>query len=371
MSQSSTELRVDIVKQRGPFELRLQVTSPQAQVLALFGRSGCGKTTAINLLAGLMQPDAGRIALGDTVLFDSELGIDVPTEQRRIGYVFQTPRLFPHYSVRGNLLYGASRSRAQQPSLQFDHIVSLLGLTELLPRLPHQLSGGEQQRVALGRALLSQPRLLLLDEPLASLDQARRAEVLPYLERVRDELGLTMVYVSHQFEEVLRLAAHVVLLEQGKAIAAGALTDISLQPALRQLIGADAVGAVIDAQVTSIDAQSGLAQVAVGKGQLQVDAQSLGIGQRVRLQLLARDLILALQKPQGLSVRNQLQGVLIAIDADGAHASLVGVDVGGTTLQARITNSALRELDLRVGLEIWVLVKAITLRGHVFGGASH
>lgn len=369
MSQHTSELSVDIVKQRGPFQLRLQFTSPQASVVALFGRSGCGKTTATNLLAGLLQPDAGRIALGDVVLFDSEQGIDVPTERRRIGYVFQQPRLFPHYSVRSNLLYGKARSTVNEPALQFEHIVALLGLQQLLPRLPHQLSGGEQQRVALGRALLAQPRLLLLDEPLASLDQARRTEVLPYLERVRDELGITMVYVSHQFEEVLRLASQVVLLEQGKVIAAGALTDISLHPALRQLIGAEAIGTVVDAQVTAIDRDNGLARLAVGKGHLLVDAQTLHVGQQVRLQLLARDLILALHPPQGLSVRNQLPGVLISIEAD-MHASLISVDVGGVTLQARITNSAVRDLNLRLGLEIWVLVKAITLRDRVFAGAA-
>jgi molybdate transport system ATP-binding protein len=362
-------LSVKVTKQRGDFKLQLQFSNPQPGVIALFGRSGCGKSTAVNLLAGLLKPDSGRIQMGDTVLFDDQRHIDVPPEQRQIGYVFQNPRLFPHYSVNGNLHYGRTRSRSTANHFQFDRIVSLLGLENLLNRQPRQLSGGEQQRVAFGRALLSQPRLLLLDEPLSSLDQARRDEILPYLESIRDQLGITMIYVSHQFEEVLRLASQVVLLDQGQVLAAGSLPEISLQPALRQIIGADAMGTVIEASVSNIDTQNGLAQLSVGHGQLSVENQNLQMGQQVRVQLLARDLILALHAPQGLSVRNKLPGVVNSIRADDAHASVVSVDVGGVTLLARITNSAVQDLNLHVGLNLWVLVKAVTLRGHVYRSA--
>lgn len=359
-------LSVTARKQRSQFRLDLQFNGVQSGVIALFGRSGCGKSTAINLIAGLLKPDSGHIQLGERVLFDHAQGIDMPAEQRRIGYVFQSARLFPHYTVAGNLRYGWQRHRAAPQPIQFDHIVSLLGLESLLQRHPRQLSGGEQQRVALGRALLSQPELLLLDEPMASLDQGRREEVLPYLEQVRDELGIPMVYVSHQFEEVLRLASHVVLLDQGQVLAQGALPEVSLRPELRQIIGAEALGAVIEAGVHSVDIDSGLAQLRIGNGRINVDSQQLRPGQQVRLQLLARDLILALQAPQGLSVRNSLHGTVIGLRADDPHATLVEVDVGGVILLARITNSAVRELQLRTGLALWVLVKAVTLRGHVY-----
>jgi molybdate transport system ATP-binding protein len=361
-----TSLSVDVVKQRGAFRLQLQLAQTHTGVVSLFGASGCGKSTAINLIAGLLKPDSGRIQLGETVLFDSQRRIDLPPEQRRIGYVFQNARLFPHYSVHGNLLYGLQRSHHVEQRIHPEQIITLLGLSDLLHRSPRALSGGEQQRVALGRALLSQPRLLLLDEPLASLDQARREDVLPYLEKIRDELNIPMIYVSHQFEEVLRLAAHVVLMDQGQVWAQGDLPSISLQPALRQIIGAEAIGAVVEGKVTAINEDSGLAQLAIGHGQVSVEVHTLHLGQQLRLQLLARDLILALDAPQGLSVRNKLQGVVTSIIADDAHASMVSVDVGGVILLVRITHSAVEDLQLRVGTSLWVLVKAITLRGHVY-----
>jgi len=364
-----TRLTIDVRKQRGSFQLHLQASLSDGGVIALFGRSGCGKSTAVNLIAGLLAPDSGRIQFDDTVWFDSEARVNVPAEQRGIGYVFQNARLFPHYSVIGNLRYGLQRSRADV-RIPFDQIVALLGLESLLNRQPRQLSGGEQQRVALGRALLSQPRLLLLDEPLASLDQARRDEVLPYLERIRDVLHIPMIYVSHQFEEVIRLASEVVLLEQGHVLAQGALTDVSMQPELRQIIGAEAIGAVVRAEVHSIDHSAGLAQLRLGSGHLNVEAQGLTVGQQVRLQLLARDLILALEAPRYLSVRNMLKGIVTEVRIDDAQTALVIVDVGGVLLMARVTSSAARDMQLRKGLVLWVLVKAVTLRGHVYAEAS-
>lgn len=363
-------LHIRFSKQRGEFKLDVNISSDSTGIIALFGRSGCGKSTAINLIAGLLRPDSGRLQLDDEVLFDSASGIDVASERRRIGYVFQDARLFPHYTVGGNLRYGLQRARIGQHNISFDAVVELLGIGHLLQRRPLQLSGGEKQRVALGRALLAQARLLLLDEPLASLDQARREEVLPYLERVRDQLGIPMVYVSHQFEEVLQLATHVVLLDQGRVLAQGNLPDISLRPELRTLIGAEAIGTVVEGQVRNVDAAAGLAQIDVGHGQLSVDASGLQPRQRVRLQLLARDLILALQAPQGLSVRNRLLGVIMHIAPDERHTVVVGIDVGDVHLIARVTTAAAQELQLRIGLSLWVLVKAVTLRGHVYHGAA-
>ena len=224
-------LHVSVLKKRDGFTLRAEFAVPTPGIVALFGRSGCGKTTLVNVISGLLEADEAHIRLDDVVLADTRAGTVVPVEHRRIGYVFQDARLFPHFSVRGNLRYGLKRARGKQV-IAFDEVVGLLGLERLLDRRPHQLSGGERQRVGLGRALLSQPRLLLLDEPLASLDVARREEVLPYLEALRDRLSLPMVYVSHQFEEVLQLATHVVLMESGQVIAQGSLSEVSLRPEL-------------------------------------------------------------------------------------------------------------------------------------------
>jgi molybdate transport system ATP-binding protein len=353
-------LQVDIGFARGEFRLAANFQATTPGVTALFGRSGCGKTTLVNLIAGLLAAGRGRIALDDEVWFDSARGIEVPAERRRIGYVFQDARLFPHYSVRGNLLYGEPRGGAGD----FDEVVQLLGLETLLQRRPARLSGGEKQRVALGRALLSRPRLLLLDEPLAALDASRRDEVLPYLEDLRDHFSIPMVYVSHQLDEVLRLATQIVVLDAGRVVAAGDLAAVSLQPALRGIVGTEAVGAIVDGDVVAIDTEEDLASVAIGSGAiLRIGARGLGVGQRVRLQLLARDLILALEEPRGISVRNHLRGTVRSISTDGG-ADLVEVDVAGTTLLARITGASTRDLRLAAGVPLWVLVKAVSVSPH-------
>jgi molybdate transport system ATP-binding protein len=351
-------LSVNVTLARGQFRLAVNFEAATPGVIALFGHSGCGKSTVVNLLAGLIGGAQGRIMLDEQTWFDSRSGINVPTEQRRIGYVFQDARLFPHYTVRGNLLYGAPR---HGKTSQFDDVVELLGLEPMLDRRPGRLSGGEKQRVALGRALLAQPRLLLLDEPLASLDVSRREEVLPYLERLRDHYSVPMVYVSHQLDEVLRLATQLVVLDAGRVVAAGDLAAVSVQPALRGIVGSDAVGAVVDGRITGIEAGEQIAQVALGAGAvLKVAARGLRVGQRLRLQLLARDLILALEEPRGMSVRNHLRGSVRAITPDGG-ADLVEVQVAGTTLLARITTAATRELQLVPGMPLWVLVKAVSV----------
>jgi len=359
-------LEITLQQQRGAFALQVNVSAATPGVIALFGRSGCGKTTLVNLLAGLLGGAQGRIALDGQVWFDSARGLLVPAEQRRIGYVFQDARLFPHYSVRGNLDYGARRAPQPPDAARFDEVIDLLGLAPLLQRRPGSLSGGERQRVALGRALLSQPQLLLLDEPLASLDAARRDEVLPWLERLRDQLHIPMVFVSHQFDEVLRLATEVLVMDAGRVVAQGDVASISLAPALRAIVGPDAIGAVLDGHIKHIDAATGLADVRVGEGQLQLLCADAAIGRRVRVQLRARDIILATVEPQGLSVRNQLRGTLCSITPDG-DSDLVEVDIGnGTRVLARITRSATQQLQLRPGLALWVLVKAVSARGHTF-----
>ncbi|MDB6012626.1 MAG: molybdate transporter, ATPase subunit [Gammaproteobacteria bacterium] len=369
-------LRISASKKRDGFTLQAEFEAPTPGIVALFGRSGCGKTTLINIIAGLLDADEARIQLDDLVLCDTRAGASVPVELRRIGYVFQDGRLFPHLNVLANLRYGLKRSlrRARQPvawgrqtqPIAFDEVIALLGLATLLDRRPHQLSGGERQRVGLGRALLSQPQLLLLDEPLASLDVARREEVLPYLEALRDRLSMPMVYVSHQFDEVLQLATHMVLMEAGRVVAQGSLSEVSLRPELRAIIGPDSVGSVLDGVVTRTDPPRAMADLKVGNGNLQVSLRDVTVGSRARVQLLARDIILAIEKPSGLSVRNILQGVVAEVSPDDDDAVLVKVDIGGATVLARITHDAAAALSLHKGSPVWVLVKAVSTRGHAF-----
>jgi molybdate transport system ATP-binding protein len=356
-------LQVAANKRLGAFTLDARFELPTPGVVALFGRSGSGKSTLINVIAGLLDADFGRVALDDVVLLDTEQHVEVPPERRRIGYVFQESRLFPHFDVAGNLRYAARRAGSPK-FVGFDLVVDLLDLKLLMNRRVHQLSGGERQRVAIGRALLSQPRLLLLDEPLASLDASRREEVLPYLEILRDQLAIPMVYVSHNFDEVLRLATHLVLMECGTTTAQGGIGEMSLNPGVRAIIGADAVGAIVEGTVLGTDPESGLTRVGVGDGELKVPSAAAAAGAKLRVQLLARDLIVATREPQQLSVRNIMTGVVTAVTGDEGDADLIAIDIGGTIIMARVTRAATRELKLAAGLPVWALVKAVSLRSH-------
>ncbi len=353
-------LQVAVAKRRGSFSLSANFELPTPGVAALFGRSGCGKTTLINIIAGLLPADAGRVVIDERVLLDSAAGINVAAESRRIGYVFQDARLFPHLRVEANLRYAEKRAAGAR-YVRFEEVEALLGLGPLLGRRTHALSGGERQRVAIGRTLLGQPGLILLDEPLASLDAARREELLPYLEKLRDHLAIPMVYVSHQFEEVLRLATHVVLMDAGKTVAQGDIGAMSLRPELRSIVGPDAVGAVIDGEVFGIDAAAGLADVKIGTGTLRLPRAGLSTGSKLRVQILARDVIIATEEPRHLSVRNVLRGTICATASDRADAELISIELGGPQILARITAAASRELALRPGLRVWALVKSVSI----------
>ena len=363
-------LSVSLDKRRDGFALQVAFEAPTPGIVALFGRSGCGKSTTIDLIAGLLAPDSGHVRLDEVTLVDTKGNVCVSAERRRIGYVFQDARLFPHMSVMGNLRYGQKRARRVEQRIGLDEVVSLLGLASLLERRPGQLSGGERQRVALGRALLSQPRLLLLDEPLASLDAARREEVLPYLEALRDRLSIPMIFVSHQFDEVLRLATHVVLLDGGKVLAQGSPGEISLVPELRAIVGPEAVGAVLDGVITALDEQKKLAELRLAGGTLRISARDVlrapGVGSVVRVQLLARDIILATEPPHALSVRNAIEGIVEDIADDDEDAALVRVDIGGETVLSRVTKAAVEALRLQRGTRVWVLIKSVSMRGHAF-----
>ncbi|MDK4739373.1 molybdenum ABC transporter ATP-binding protein [Rhizobium sp. CNPSo 3464] len=353
-------LTVDIRHRLGAFSLEAAFTS-DGGVTALFGRSGSGKTSIIRIIAGLIQPDHGRVDLDGTVLGDTDAQVFVPRHRRRFGYVFQEARLFPHLSVRQNLNYGRWFAPKSGHSESFDGVVDLLGIAALLDRRPAKLSGGEKQRVAIGRALLSSPRLLLMDEPLAALDEARKAEILPYLERLRDETKVPIIYVSHSIAEVARLANRVVVLRDGKVEATGPAVEIFSQLSGPQAIDRREAGVLLEGRVEHIDREHRLTIVALKAAKLFVPGEAAGIGKTVRVHIPARDVMLATARPEGLSALNILEGRVLAIGTAADGTVEVKVDCGGDTVLARITQFSSERLGLRIGLPIHAVIKTVAL----------
>ncbi len=336
-----------------------------ARVLGLFGRSGSGKTTIVNVIAGIVSADRGAASIDGRALFDTRRGIWVPTNERGVGYVFQDALLFPHLTVQKNLTYGAKRERAVSSSnmtngkVSFDAVVDLLGVRPLLDRMPNTLSGGEKQRVAIGRALLSNPRLLLMDEPLASLDQDRRAEILKLIERVRDEFATRIVYVSHSIAEISRLADEVALMNEGKLIAIGETAEIFNRHDLRPYTGRYEGGTLIEAEVTTLDRNYFLSTLRFDGGEFIAPGIDLPLGTQVRVRVRARDVSLAVKRPDGLSIRNVLEGTVASIDHQQGAIVEVHVTVGRRDLLARISRQACDEMKLSVGCAVFLLIKAI------------
>jgi len=363
----STDIAIQLSLERSDFELNVELKLPGQGITVLFGPSGSGKTTVLRCVAGLERA-TGLIRIGEQVWQDTQGDVHVPTWQRDLGYVFQEASLFAHLNVMQNLAFGMQRGmkRSNKPdaSVALSEAIELLGIGHLLNRSSGSLSGGERQRVAIARALALRPSLLLLDEPLASLDQARREEILPWLERLHANLRMPVLYVTHAMQELTRLADHVVLLDTGKVKLHGATDRVLSDAAFSAGIGAQA-GTVLQATVAGDDKTFHLTQLVLPGGQLWVAQQSLKKDSQVRVHVHANDVSLAVNEPTDTSIQNRLAGVITAISAD-AHAAhrLVTVNCGSQALLARVTARALQDMCLEVGSRVWCQIKSVALAGH-------
>ncbi|MEJ2155152.1 MAG: molybdenum ABC transporter ATP-binding protein [Desulfobacteraceae bacterium] len=356
-------LDIQITKQQGDFAVDLSVLAPDIGVTALFGRSGAGKTSVINMVAGLVRPDSGHINVNGRMLFDAAEGINLPPEKRRLGYIFQDGRLFSHLSVKSNLLYGMRLTPPSRRHVVMDDVVDLLGIGHLLHRRPAKLSGGEKQRVAIGRALLTSPALLLMDEPLASLDSRRKAEVLPFLSRLCADSSTPILYVSHSLEEVINLADTMVLMDEGRVTASGPIEELIRRGDLQRYTGDEDLGTVIS---TAVDGHADeLTRLRFQGGVMWVPKVAAPKGSRLRVSIAARSIAIALEKPQQTSVQNIYRGKVTAISNGPGDLIDVQMDIG-CPLTARITSRARRSLSLVPGKQVYAFVKSVAVsRGHL------
>lgn len=332
--------------------LDLHFTAPSG-VTALFGPSGCGKTSTINAIAGLLRPDMGQIAIDGRVLFDHTSRINLPPQARRIGYVFQDARLFPHMTVEANLRYPSRFNRGA--TRDFSRVVELLDIGPLLRRRPGGLSGGETQRTAIGRALLSDPTLLVMDEPLAALDDARKEEILPWLERLRDEVKLPIIYVTHSTAEILRLATTLVLMDRGTIRYVGPLSTALADPDIGPGIGPREVGALIPARIAAIEAD-GMSRAETPAGAILLPPNGLAVGSSLRLRILAHEVILAREAPRGLSALNILPATVTRIS--GGYVQL---KTGDAMLLAQVTDRSVSTMGLVPGLGCHAIIKSAAI----------
>jgi len=340
-------------------DVRFHIERPG--ITALFGPSGAGKTTIINAIAGVVTPNAGRVVVNDRVLLDVQAGVDVPPRYRRVGYVFQDSRLFPNMTVRNNLRFGWRRAKQQVSESEVERVIVMLGLERLLSRKPATLSGGEKSRVALGRALLASPEILLLDEPLAALDAARKGEILPYLERLRDEARLPMLYVSHSLDEVSRLADDIIVLRAGKVARQGTVFDVLSDLGLPDFTGSPPYGAVLDVEVQEHRARDGLSLLSFDGGQILVPLMQSPIGTRLRVRVRAEDVMIAREAPQAISANNVLPAVIDGLQETAPLHSDVRLKCGPTALVARITRASSERLALKRGDSVYAIVKSVTV----------
>ncbi|MDD2918394.1 molybdenum ABC transporter ATP-binding protein [Rhodoferax sp.] len=355
-------LQFKALLKRQDFTLDLDLAMPGQGISALFGASGSGKTTALRVLAGLEPKAQGRICVQGEVWQDSAQGLFKPVHQRALGYVFQEASLFEHLSVQGNLQYGFKRTPASERNQSWNDTLDLLGIGHLLQRWPHELSGGERQRVAIARALATSPRLLLLDEPLAALDAPRKAEILPYLERLQTELRLPVIYVTHAIDEVARLADHMVLMDAGRATAFGQTAELLTRLDL-PLARGDTAGAVLHCKVASHDDRDHLTLARFAGGELTVARQKADPGQTLRVRVAARDVSLTLQRQIGTSILNILPCTVSAVSPDSHGQVMVSLRVGDTPLLARITTRSSHALGLEPGKAVYAQIKGVAVLG--------
>lgn len=351
-------LTLSLQKRLKDFTLDLAFTAPQG-VTVLFGPSGAGKSSIANAVAGLNRPDTGEIRLGERLIYSSSERIFLPPHRRRIGYLFQDARLFPHLSVKQNLLYGRWFAPRGREGADFDQVTDLLGLAPLLSRRPAYLSGGEKSRVALGRALLAKPDMLLLDEPLAALDDARKAEILPYLESLRDHTALPILYISHAMGEVIRLATTLVVIEKGRLVAEGPLAEVLSRPRLTPLFGDREAGSLLSATLAEREAD-GMVRLESAGGPLYLATCPAPLGTRLQLRILAQDVFLARQRPEGLSALNILEGRVTEITRQGTSV-LVRLQIGAEFLLARITERSRASHALAEGERLFLIVKSVAI----------
>ncbi|WP_368185312.1 molybdenum ABC transporter ATP-binding protein [Aestuariibius sp. HNIBRBA575] len=335
-------------------------------ITVLFGKSGTGKTTIINAVAGLLRPDSGRVSVDDMVLHDTATGHWLPPHKRRVGYIFQESRLFPHMNVRQNLTYGRRFAASANPDVSFDHIVDLLGIAPLLARRPGALSGGEKQRVAIGRALLANPKLILADEPLAALDEARKSEILTYFERVRDVLDIPILYVSHSPSEVARLATTIVAIQNGKVSRLGPASDVLGDPTFVPA-GIRSVGAMLEVQIKRHH-EDGLTELDANGACLLLPKIAQPVGNRVRVRISGQDVILARQKPQDLSALNILPGQIEAIRSGDGPGTIISLKTQAGTILARVTKRSVQALGLAAGVECFAIIKSVSIAPEDIGG---
>jgi molybdate transport system ATP-binding protein len=346
--------------ERTAFELDVNLELPLEGITGVFGVSGAGKTTLLRCIAGLEPAAAGRLVVAGDTWEDTANGVSLAVQQRNIGYVFQEPRLFDHLSVRANIDYG-SRRRSSGAAADFDHIVELLGLETLLDRRPAELSGGEAQRVAIARALLCSPQLVLMDEPLAALDQARRSDILPFLDRLHAEARIPIVYVSHNIDEICRLCDHLVVMDAGRAVASGPLQDVLVELDVPVLGGSNA-GSVIEGTVASYDKDDDLACLAFSGGELWVPGDVGPEGANLRLRIQASDVSLCRSQPADSTILNILPANVEAIQAGGGASMLVRLRIGDDRIVARVTRRSIRELNLRDGESVFAQIKSVAVR---------
>lgn len=356
---STPTLNARFQLQRPGFSLDVDLQLPCRGVIALFGRSGSGKTSLLRCLAGLEQAAQGTLHFNGDIWQDGKQF--VPTYQRRLGYVFQEASLLPHLSARDNLAFATKRAAETLTATERQHVIDLLGIHPLLDRSPAQLSGGERQRVAIGRALMSKPRLLLMDEPLASLDQARKQEILPYLETLKTGLDVPIIYVSHSPDEVARLADTLVAMEDGRVVASGPLNETLTRLDFPIKLGEE-VGSVVEATVTERDPQWQLAKAAFDGGELWFRDSGHAIGSQVRVRVFARDISLSLQHHEDTSIVNSLPAEVEEISTEQHPGlALVKLKVGNTPLVARLTHRSAHRLALTPGKPIWAQIKSVAI----------